>query len=100
LPQTFYRWKKRYSVQHLDTLQERSHRPRRVRQLEYSPELIAAVRALREQHPRWGKDKLIVLLHNDSYSTSTATVGRILRRLQERGIPHEPPGNGLSARKR
>jgi len=98
-PQTFYRWKKRYSGKHLETLENRSHRPRRVRQPEYSPELVEVVRALREQYPRWGKDKLVVLLRDAGCRTSTSTVGRILRRLHERGLLHEPVCNGISARK-
>jgi len=99
-PQTFYRWKKRYSGKHLETLENRSRRPRRVRQPEYSPELVEAVRALREQYPRWGKDKLIVLLRDAGFSTSTSTVGRIVTRLKERGLLREPVCNGISARKR
>ncbi|NLE94175.1 MAG: transposase [Dehalococcoidia bacterium] len=99
-PQTFYRWKRRYSGKHLQALEDRSHRPTRVRQPEYSPELTEAVRVLREQYPRWGKDKLVVLLRDAGFATSTSTVGRILARLRERGVLKEPIGNGISARKR
>jgi len=99
-PQTFYRWKKRYSGTHVESLETRSHRPRHMRQPEYSPQLVEAVRVLREQYPRWGKDKLVVLLCNEGFSTSTSTVGRILRRLKERGLLHETVGNGISARRR
>lgn len=99
-PQTFYRWKRRYSGKYLESLEDRSHRPGRMRQPEYSPELVEAVRALREQYPRWGKDKLVVLLRNAEFNTSTSTVGRILGRLKERGLLHEPICNGISARKR
>ena len=99
-PQTFYRWKKRYSEKHLASLEGRPHRPRRVRRPEYSGELFEAVRALREQYPRWGKDKLIVLLRDAGFCTSTSTVGRILRRLKERGLVCDPVCNGISARKR
>jgi transposase InsO family protein len=99
-PQTFYRWKRRYSGKYLEALEDRSHRPGRMRQPEYSPELVEAVRALREQYPRWGKDKLVVLLRNAGFSTSASTVGRILGRLKERGLLHEPICNGISARKR
>jgi transposase InsO family protein len=55
---------------------------------------------LREQYPRWGKDKLAVLLHREGLGISTSMVGRIMRRLKERGILREPVGNGISARKR
>jgi len=99
-PQTFYRWKRRYSGVHLENLETRSHRPRHMRQPEYSTELFEAVRLLRERYPRWGKDKLVVLLCHEGFSTSASTVGRILRRLKARGLLHEPVSNGISARKR
>jgi len=99
-PQTFYRWKKRFSPRDLGSLEERARRPKRVRQPEYPPELVETVRVLREQYPRWGKDKLIVLLREAGFSTSTSTVGRILTRLKARGLLREPPCNGISARKR
>jgi putative transposase len=99
-PQTFYRWKKRFSPKDLSSLEERTRRPRHVRQPEYQPELVEAVRSLREQYPRWGKDKLVVLLREAGFLTSTSTVGRILARLKERGLLHEPPCNAISARKR
>jgi putative transposase len=99
-PQTFYRWKKRYSGKHLESLEDRSHRPKRMRKPEYSPELFEAVLALREEYPRWGKDKLAVLLRDSGFSSSASTVGRILRRLKDRGLLREPMCNGISARKR
>ncbi len=99
-PQTFYRWKKRYNPRHLESLEDRSHRPRRVRQPTYSIELVEAVLGLREEYPRWGKDKLVVLLREKGVSCSTSTVGRIIRRLKERGVLREPIPNHVSARKR
>ena len=70
--QTFYRWKRRYSPEHLETLEGRSHRPRRVRQPTYSVELVEAVVKLREEYPRWGKDKLEILLQRQGYRVSAA----------------------------
>ncbi len=55
---------------------------------------------LREGYPRWGKDKLAVLLHDEGFDYSTSTVGRILNRLKERGILKEPIPNYISARRR
>jgi len=63
-------------------------------------ELVEAVLRLREGYPRWGKDKLVVLLHHDSFDCSASTVGRILHRLKERGVLIEPLPNHISARKR
>ena len=57
-PQTFYRWKRRYNPKHLESLEDHSHRPRHLRQPTYSTELVEAVLGLREEYPRWGKDKL------------------------------------------
>lgn len=98
-PQTFYRWKARYHPEHLATLEDRSHRPRHVRQPTYSKEVIEAVVGLREEHPRWGKDKLVILLEKEGYQVSASTVGRILHYAKQRGILKEPISNYVSARK-
>ena len=99
-PQTFYRWKRRYNPRHLESLEDRSHRPRHLRQPAYSTELVEAVLRLREEYPRWGKDKLVVLLQEKGVSCSASTVGRIIRKLKERGVLREPVSNHVSARKR
>ena len=98
--QTFYRWKRRYNPRDLTSLEERSHKPRRLRQPTWSPELALAVLHLREQYPRWGKDKLVVLLRERGWQVSTSMVGRILRYLKTRGVLKEAPRNGVSTHKR
>jgi transposase InsO family protein len=70
-----------------------------VRQPIYSAELIAAVERLREEYPRWGKDKLAILLRREGFTCSASTVGRILKKLKERGLLKEPLPNHISARK-
>ncbi len=80
--QTFYRWRRRYDGRDLTSLEDRSHRPKRVRQPTWSQELEEEVLKLREQYPRWGKDKLAVLLRRQGRVVSTSMVGRILRRLK------------------
>ena len=99
-PQTFYRWKRRYDPTNLKSLEDRSHRPKHLRQPTWTPELAQAVLKLREQYPRWGKDKLVVLLRQESWQVSTSMVGRILKRLKERGVLREPLSRGLSVAKR
>ena len=98
--QTFYRWKRRYNPRDLTTLEGRSHRPGRLRQRTWSRELALAVLHLREQYPRWGKDKLVVLLRQRGWQVSTSMVGRILSWLKARGVLREPPRIGISTRKR
>ncbi len=78
-PETFYRWKRRYDPHNLKTLEDRSHRPREVRQPTWRLELAQAVLEIRERYPRWGKDKLVVLLHKEGHSVSTSMIGRILK---------------------
>ena len=99
-PQTFYRWKRRYNPDHLESLEDRSRRPKHLRQPTAPPELVAAVLRLREEYPCWGKDKLVVLLHEQGYQVSTSMVGRIIRRLKDLGVLKEPIRNHVSARKR
>ena len=60
--QTFYRWWRRYNPHDLITLESGSHRPYRRRQPTWSAQLQQTVLALRRQFPRWGKDKLVILV--------------------------------------
>jgi len=99
-PQTFYRWKQRYDPRHLESLENRSHRPKRLRQPTWGPELAQDVLSLREQYPRWGKDKLSEILRDRGRQVSTSMVGRILRQLKERRVLREPLLNCVSATKR
>ena len=68
--QTFYRWQRRYHPCDLTTLEERSHRPRQRRQPTWSFPLEEKVLTLRLQFPRWGKDKLAVLLRRQQLPVS------------------------------
>jgi transposase InsO family protein len=58
------------------------------------------VHQLRQQYPRWGKDKLVVLVRQHGFVVSTSMVGRILTRLKAHGLLVEPPRHPISARKR
>jgi len=98
--QTFYRWRRRYNPRELAALEGQSHRPKRLRQPAWSRDLELAVLHLRGQWPRWGKDKLAPLLRQKGWQVSTSMVGRIMKRLKERGILKEPLRNGVSIHKR
>lgn len=98
--QTFYRWKGRYDRWDLSTLEGRSRRPRRLRRPTWSAELSERVLRLRQEYPRWGKDKLGVLLRREGVEVSTSMVGRILKELKRRGVLIEPRPNFISVRKR
>lgn len=88
--QTFYRWKRRYDPENLRTLEARSHRPHRRRQPTWTAAQAEQVRRLRERYPRWGKDKLAVLLRRQGWSVSVSMVGRLLTQLRRRGVLSAP----------
>ena len=98
--QTFYRWKRRYDPDRLASLEARGRRPRRLRQPTWGRELALAVLHVREQYPRWGKDKLAVVLRRAGWTVSTSMVGRILARLKARGVLREAPLVAIFTRKR
>jgi transposase InsO family protein len=97
---TLYRWLKRFDPKDLSSLREGSRRPRRVRKPLWSRELVRAVKELREEYSRWGKDKLVVLVRGQGYEASTSTVGRILRHLKQRGELKEPKRRAISAKRK
>lgn len=95
-----YRWKERLQRDGPWGLEDASRAPRRPRQPTWTAQLVQAVLALRERYPRWGKDKLAVLLRRQGYGVSVSMVGRILTYLKWRGLLREPPRRAVSARKR
>jgi transposase len=97
---TLYRWLERFDPKDLTSLKEQSRRPRKVRMPLWSRELVGAVKELREEYSRWGKDKLVVLLRDQGYETSTSTVGRILGYLKQQGKLKEPKRRVLSAKRK
>lgn len=93
---TFYRWQRRYDPQRLSSLENRSCRPRQCRRPTWTAAQAEAVRAARERYPRWGKDKLAIVLRRDGVLLSVSMIGRILADLKRRGLHVEP----ISARLR
>jgi len=81
---TLYRWKKRLEEEGPRGLESKSRRPKRVREKTWSPELILAIKELREMFPAWGKEKIWVLLRKLGFETSLSTCGRIISWLIKR----------------
>ena len=61
--------------------------------------LAGAVLELNEEYPIWGKDKLVVLLRREEFTSSASTAGKILKKLKQRGVLKEPLINHISVRK-
>jgi len=98
--QSFYRWRRRYDPCDLTSLEGRSHCPRHRRQPTWSFLLEEKVLRLRLQFPRWGKDKLAVLLRRQQLWVSVSMVGRILTRLKQHGRLVEPLRSGVPGSRR
>ncbi|MGH9499671.1 MAG: helix-turn-helix domain-containing protein [Terriglobales bacterium] len=98
--QTFYRWLKRYEPMDLSSLESGSHRPHRCRRPTWSFLLEGKVLTLRLQYPRWGKDKMVVLLRRQGLQVSASMVGRILWHLKRQGRLVEAPRSGVKGSRR
>jgi putative transposase len=97
---TLYRWLGRFNPRDLNSLKEQSRRPLRRRKPQWSLEVQRAVKELRTEYPRWGKDKLVVLLDRQGHKTSASTVGRILGYLKRTGQYVEPQRRAISVRRK
>jgi transposase InsO family protein len=97
--QTFYRWQRRDDPFNLASLEDRSSRPREVRQRTWTTAEVVAVQRLRETYPRWGEAKLAVLLLREGLKLSVSRVGRILSYLKSRGVLKEPLRRSLARRR-
>jgi transposase InsO family protein len=83
--QSIHAWLRRYKRAGPKGLEDGSHRPQNRRQSTWSTALARQVLQLREQYPRWGKDKLVVLLRRQGVTVSSSMVGRILKELKDTG---------------
>jgi transposase InsO family protein len=97
---TLYRWLKRYQPYKLRSLEDRSCRPKKVRQRTWTSEEVLAVKKLRERYPAWGKMKLCLLLALEGVRLSASKAGRILSYLKRRGELKEPLRRSLRRRRR
>lgn len=80
---TLYRWEERP--------EPRARRPKRVHAKNWTPALVEAIEALRLDHPMWGRAKIGPLVRREGFTTSDATVGRIIAHLVERGVVEPVP---------
>lgn len=80
---TIHAWLRRYKHAGPKGLEDGSHRPQNLRQPTWSGELEQRLLALREQYPRWGKDKLVVLLCREGLQVSVSMAGRIIKHLKD-----------------
>ena len=96
-PDTISRWVRAFAAKGVAGLEPQSRRPKRVRQPTTPTEVVLRIQALREQYPRWGREKLRVLLEREGITLSAKSIDRVIARLKARGALREPlrPRKGI-----
>lgn len=77
---TLRRWIKKATTGGVAGLNDRSHRPHKLRVMVTPWTTVMAVTDLRRQYPAWSKYKLHALLAQQGLKVSMSTIGRILKR--------------------
>jgi transposase InsO family protein len=77
---TVRQWVKRFNRQGILGLNNRSRRPKHLRQPTTSRSIVFEIRRIRKQYPAWSKYKIKVLLNKQGIDISASTIGRILKR--------------------
>ncbi len=77
---TFYRWRKKYKPSRVQSLEDRSRRPQRVRaKVVRNHQVEMQVCQIRRKYPYFGKEKIKRILERDyKVNISVSSVGRIL----------------------
>jgi len=77
---TFYRWRKKYKPNRLQSLEDRSRRPHKVRaKVVRNHQVEIQVCQIRRKYPYFGKEKIKRILERDyGKNISVSSVGRIL----------------------
>ncbi len=97
---TLYRWRQQDRPNDLRSLESCSRRPHRVRRSKVPTAVVARLQTLRREYPRWGREKLRVLLAREDIHRSAKTIDRVLARLRASGQLVEPPQQAISAHRR
>ncbi len=86
---TFYRWRKKYNSNSIQSLEDRSKKPHQTRtKVARTPQIEAQVCQIRRKYPYFGKEKIQKILEReDGINISASAVGRILSQYR-RILPH------------
>lgn len=89
-PDTISRWYQAYAKSGIKGLEPKSRRPHKARQPQIPLATVQRIQALREQYPRWGREKLKVLLEREGIQISAKSIDRVIAWLKARGVLREP----------
>src|SRR3989344_7519533 len=85
---TFHHWHKRYQPFHLESLEEKSRRPKRTRQWQVSRIEEGRVLALRRKYIRYGKEKLKILYQQEYHQPISSW--RVQRVIEKHNLYYSP----------
>lgn len=89
-PDTAGRWTRAYGRGGVRGLEPGSRRHHRVRRSQVPLATVQRIQALREEYPRWGWEKLKVLLEREGITLSAKSIDRVMARLRARVVLREP----------
>ena len=76
-----YKWLRRFNPRCLQSLEDRSRKPKTVRTVTYNTNFVSLIRKLRTDYPYLSSKKLARVVFRDyGISYSSATIGRIIKR--------------------
>lgn len=78
---TLYKWLKRYNPTYLQSLEEKSRKPHKLRISENYFKFKGKIKELRSKYPTWSKYKIGAVLRQENIQISDSAVGSILKRL-------------------
>jgi len=99
-PKTFYKWLNRFDETNLRGLEDQSKAPKQVRQKEFTPIQYVRVVALRKQHIRYGKNKLLPIYQNLYPEDSGISSWKIQCIIQKSKLYYQPKKQQRINRKR
>ncbi len=98
-PDTISRWVRCYRKDGIAGLEPRSRRPRRVRQPQTPSSVVQRIQEVRERYPRWGREKIRLLLEDEGMHISAKSIDRVIARLKATGVLREALQPRKTARK-
>lgn len=84
-------WRNKFNRVGMLALNDKSHKPKNVRQATTSWQIVDEIVKTRKEYPAWSKYKIRVILKRKNMNVSASTVGRILKRkcLIDKRVSHK-----------
>lgn len=84
-------WRDKFNKVGMLALNDKSHKPKNVRQQTTSWQIVEEIVKIRKEYPAWSKWKIQIILKRKNMNVSASTVGRILKRkcLVDKKVSHK-----------